>query len=400
MEAVDRFDRFDFDASAAWRRFREDCVITTDADALLLAKAKWYKKNVDDDAFNVDLVRKRILGKATSGGSSGSSAPAPPRPSPPPPPSSQQPKAATTRTTPAAASRPSTSSPSFSFSSFSPRALLSALSSTSPGDAAALASRMATLLTGLAFLLSCASAWLSFLGFRGKAREPEYYSPRRAPASAAAWRKFALSASASHFAALSQKFGAPPVAAALRGGSLNPQAFGPLLSWLRSASQASDASLLFFLMLSSSSPAAPAAVPSLVAALFALLERSGSSPTSAGTSRFQLFPGPLRSLLDSKRRRAAQAAAASELAQGLWLVLSTLLGRGGGFLSAMGFWRTYAPMRLANSREFRAAAVGLAGGAARAARKVSGGGSSGSGSGVAAFFERLEARLASRAHSE
>jgi len=162
---------------------------------------------------------------------------------------------------------------------------------------------------------------------------------------------------------------------------------GPLLSWMREASQAADANLLFFLMLSSSSPSSPAAVPSLVAALFALLE---SSSGSSGIGKL-LFPTrALRSLLESHKPRAAQAAAASELAQGIWLAVSTVLGKGGGFLTAMGFWRTYAPMRLRGSPEFRGAAVALAGGAAKAARKVSGGGG---GNGVAAFFERLEARL-------
>lgn len=412
---MEAFERFDFDASSAWIRFRDDSVLTTDADALLLAKAKWYKKSIafDDDSFDVDLVRKKIIGKAAAGGAaSGSasarsarSAPAPPPPPRPPPSSEPKP---TTRTAAAARQSPSSWSPSSS-SAFSPRALLSSLSSASPVDAAALASRFATLLTGFAFLTACASAWLLFLGVPGKlplgrasaaaTEVPNYYSPQRAPVPAAAWRRFALSASISHFSALFQAFGVPPIAATFRGGSINPQAMGPVLSWVRSASQASDANLLFFLMLSSSSPAAPAAVPSLVAALFALLESFGSGGNgtpgsgSPGIGRIPLFPGTLRSLLESKRHRAAQTAAAAELAQGSWLLLSTLLGRGGGFLTALGFWRTYAPMRLANSEEFRGAAAGLARGAARAARRASGRRSGGGGSGVAAFFERLEARL-------
>ena len=432
---MEAFESFDFDSSSAWKRYQEDSVLTTDADALLLAKAKWYKKNVvEDEGFDVDLVRKKISSRGGRGdaAASGSSRSAP-APAPPP----QQPKprtdraTTTTRTTTAAPRTPAAASAAASrrtklplLSSLSPRALHSSLSSASPADAAALASRLATLATGLAFLLACASAWLSFFGVYSTklllgGGEEDYYSPRRgrraasASASAAAFRKFALSASVSHFAALVQRCGAPPVAAAFPGGlgSFDPRAAGPVLAWLRRASEAPDASLLFFLMLSSSSPSAAAAVPSLVAALLALLESSAGGSSSSGPGGKLLgrvlFPGPVRPfLLEPRRQRAARAAAAaSELAQGLWLVLSTVLGRGGGFLTAMGFWRTYVPMRLRSSSsssgsgssssgsggggEFRAAAVGLAGGAARAARKVSGGG----GGGVAGFFERLEARL-------
>ena len=424
--SMDAFESFDFDASPAWKRYQEDSVLTTDADALLLAKAKWYKKNViEDKGFDVDLVRKKLSSSrggaaaaGASGGSSSSSRSAPGTTTAPPPPPSQPkppPTKKTTTATPPPRTRPASSStrrPPLSSLLLSPRALLSSLSSASPLDAAALASRLATLVTGLAFLLACASAWLAFFGIRfSKFSESEndYYSPRRgraASASAAAFRKFALSASISHFAALVQQCGAPPVAAAFRGGSFNPQALGPLLAWLRRASEAPEASLLFFLMLSSSSPSAPAVVPSLVAALLALLESTNSSSSSSSSSSRGLssiigrvlFPGPVRPLLQdpSRQRSARAAAAASELAQGLWLVLSTILGKGGGFLTAMGFWRTYVPMRLRSGSggEFRAAAVGLAGGAARAARKVSGGGN-GSGGGVAVFFERLESKLRS-----
>jgi hypothetical protein len=406
--AMEAFDRFDFDASPAWKRYQEDSVLTTDIDALLLAKAKWYKKNVafEDEAFDVDLVRRKISsrggGAATAsggcGGSSSRSAPAPPPP--PPPPSQPKPTTRKTPAPPAAASESSRGRTTRPLSGLSAQTLLSSISSASPAAAAALASRLATLVTGLAFLLACASAWLSFFGLSSSRKLPadDFYSPRSsaAPASAAAFRRFALSASVAHLAALLQRVGSPPVAALFRAGGFNPQAMGPVLAWLRRASEAPDAGLLFFLALSASSPSAAAAVPSLVAALFALLESSSGAI---------LFPGPLRSLLESRKRPAARAAAAAELAQGMWLVLSTVLGRGGGFLTAMGFWRTYAPMRLrsggggvgsgSSGGDFRAAAVALAGGAARAARKVGGGGGR-----VAAFLERLEARLRSQQHSD
>lgn len=433
---MEAFDSFDFDASSAWKRYEEDSVLTTDADALLLAKAKWYKKNVDE-GFDVDLVRKSISSRGGGGGggaaakaASGSSSRSAPTAAAP---TTTKKKTTTTTApspaprTPAAASRRGTSL----FSSLSPRALLAALASASPADAAALASRLATLATGLAFLLACAASWLSFFGISstkllpgggGGPEEEGYYAPRRnrraaSASAAAAFRKFALSASVSHFAALVQQCGSPPLAAAFpsgpRGfpGSFNPQTMGPVLAWLRRAAEAPDAALLFFLMLSSASPSAAAAVPSLVAALLSLLEStksssSSSSPGRPGVSSLVgrvLFPGPVRPFLEEpgRQRKARAAAAASELAQGLWLILSTILGRGGGFLTAMGFWRTYVPMRLRNNgsgTEFRAAAVGLAGGAARAARKVGGGGGAGGLGGVAAFFERLEAGL--RVHSD